>query len=632
IDPAQTRLGDALERVAIDNAGTPLAAVVVLSDGRVSGGADPLTAAERLGELGAALHTVGFGPVTAPPNTALRNLAAPQRVFAGDDVAVTCAASVVGSEIDSIAVELWLAPLGDSLENSLEATTIDDGAFRRVAAGTLSLAGGADDEPRLATTSIEFEAPAVGRYALEARVAPPPNDADPRDNRLRVSLESVDRRSRVLLVAGGPMRDFHFLRDGLHRDRAFEVDVLLQSASGAVSQDASRVLDAPPGTIDDLEAYDAVLAFDADWGAYGDEPLAALAQWVAKRGGGLVLAPGRVFDPAWRRSAEGSPLAALMPIELDDDALVGSTTLDANDEPRKVLLTPAGRQADFLDPAGDGAAWESFLGLYATPPTSRAKLGATVYAELAGAEPLPWVVEQPYGAGRVAYLAPAEVWRLRAVDPAWFTAFYTKLVRRVAEGRIAGPSAAGTLYFDQPRYDLNATMQVRLARAEGVEADTAVAPLRWRRPDGRLTEVPWSPDPADAAGRIASLPADAAGTHRVSVALSGQARDLPSDVAALDASVEVSLPEGESLAVTRDAGLLAAIAAQAKGASYASLAEAIAAGPRSIATLCPSRAETKTVLGPPDERVTAAVSRWSLGLVAGALVAEWGLRRWWRLA
>jgi hypothetical protein len=631
LDPGRTHLGDALHRVADDGDGTPLAAVVVLSDGRTTGGVDAPPQAARLAAMGARVHAIGFGSTEAPANIALRNLTVPARVFTGDNVTATCAVTALGIDRAAIEVELWLAPLevGDS------AAPPSDAEFERVTAASVPLTGTSDDrepatdEPRSGVASIEFPAPPVGAYLLEARVVQAKPDADPRDDRLSARFEGVDRRSRVLLIAGGPGRDFHFLRDTLHRDRAFEVDVLLQSASGAVSQDASRVLESPPATLDELEAYDAVFAFDPDWVSYGDASQRALADWLAKRGGGLVLAPGPVFDPAWRRSANQSQVGTLLPLELDDEPLLAGATLAEAIEPQKVRLTPAGRQAEFLEPPSH-AAWDNFEGLYAPGPVARPKLGATVYAELGDVEPRPWIVEQPYGAGRVVVVAPAEAWRLRRVDPAWFTAFYTKLARHVAQGRIAGPASAGSLFFDQPRYEVGDAMTVRWSPAADAPSTAPPAALRWRPPQGAVTDVAWRVDPARDAARIATIPAELEGEHRVSIEV--EPTGATEAAARLEATAEVTLPAGESLAVTRDAQQLDAIAQQGGGSSYATPDAALDPGAAGLAAQTPSREEVRTVLGPPDPRIAERVSAWGLALVVGGLVVEWGLRRWWKLA
>jgi hypothetical protein len=192
----QTAIGAALADAARGSAGRQLAGVVVLSDGRTTGGIDAPPVAARLAELGARVHAIGFGPTEAPANIALRNLSVPARVFTGDNVTATCAVTTLGVDRDTVDVELWLAPVGTDAEEAHP----PEGALRRLTAATVTLSGSAGepgaakDEPRSGVASIEFEAPAVGAYLLEARVVHAKPDADPRDDRLRARFEGVDRR------------------------------------------------------------------------------------------------------------------------------------------------------------------------------------------------------------------------------------------------------------------------------------------------------------------------------------------------------------------------------------------------------------------------------------------------------
>ncbi len=85
------------------------------------------------------------------------------------------------------------------------------------------------------------------------------------DNERRKSVNVVDRKTRrVLILAGGPMRDYRFVRNMLYRHAAIQTDVWLQSAdsAGAVSQESNKLLSAFPKTKEELFEYDVVIAFD----------------------------------------------------------------------------------------------------------------------------------------------------------------------------------------------------------------------------------------------------------------------------------------------------------------------------------------------------------------------------------
>ena len=89
---------------------------------------------------------------------------------------------------------------------------------------------------------------ATGRRTLSLRVQAPADDRNPADNVREADIEIVDRKTHVLLLADGPMREYQFLRNQLYRDRYTTVDVLLQSGKPGMSQEAKKILDDFPST------------------------------------------------------------------------------------------------------------------------------------------------------------------------------------------------------------------------------------------------------------------------------------------------------------------------------------------------------------------------------------------------
>ncbi len=86
---AETKLGDALGAVLQRYADAPLAGIILCTDGRNNGGSAPLASAALAREREVVLHTIGFGPTDAPPNIAVRDLQAPARAYAGDDITLS---------------------------------------------------------------------------------------------------------------------------------------------------------------------------------------------------------------------------------------------------------------------------------------------------------------------------------------------------------------------------------------------------------------------------------------------------------------------------------------------------------------------------------------------------------------
>jgi hypothetical protein len=71
------------------------------------------------------------------------------------------------------------------------------------------------------------------------------------------NVEVVERKTRVLLVAGGPSREFRFLRNLLYRDRETIVWTSgCSPASPGMSQEADELLFDFPAIAEELFEYD----------------------------------------------------------------------------------------------------------------------------------------------------------------------------------------------------------------------------------------------------------------------------------------------------------------------------------------------------------------------------------------
>jgi hypothetical protein len=643
-DPAQltplgieTRLGDALEAVLADQAGGPLAGILVLSDGGQNRGVDPLAVTAVLAEAKSPVAAIGVGSTEPRRNVRLQELIAPSRVFPDDKTVIR--ALVQGESYKGRTVKVELS----AREGAPDAAAV------RIGEAEATFESDADS----VEVEFELEPAAVGRLELEARVEAPSDDQYADDNHRSAEMEVVDSTTRVLLLASGATRDYRFLRNQLRRDRHVTVDVLLQGAPEGISQDADKILTSFPKTKDELFAYDCIVAFDPDWMQLDALQVDLLEQWVAQEAGGLVVVAGPIHTSTWLQSAEHGKIRALYPVEFQrrltllDDGLFGSKS------PWPISFSREGEEADFLwlgdTPAESRANWQKFPGVFGCYAVRGPKPGAQVYgsysdpdAGLVAGQPV-YFAEHFYGAGRVFFMGSGELWRLRAVDPGYFEILYTQLVRHVSEGRLLRGSSFGRLLVERDRYYLGDSVVVR-AQVSTASREPYVAKsvaLRITPPDwaGGSTE---SNAGEAAAGRTLELVADETrpGNYisQFSVTSEGSYRleltvpDAPDDV--LTKRISVTAPDLEFDDTRRNEQLLAALAERTGGRYYetTALAEKGASGVPPVAELLPSRAETKTRIGKPDEKFTERVNRGLLVLICGALCFEWLLRRLLKLA
>jgi hypothetical protein len=322
---AETRLGEAVARAVEAGPAGTLAGVVVLSDGGQNAGLDPRSAAAVATRTGVAVHAIGVGSDVLPANVRVADLVAPARVFPGDRFAVSAFLQSQGLAGERVRIELEERP--------------SDGAGESVAGRVLDgveVMLGADGE----LVPVRFDVPGLttpGRRLVAVRVVPPAADRSAADDVQAVDVEVVDRVTQVLLMAGGPGREYQFMRNVLERDKSFAVDVLLGTAAAGISQDARRILDAFPPADEPLGEYDAVVAIDYDWRLLEPAAQARLERWVAGESGGLMLVAGSVFMDSWLGDARTATIRGLYPLDLrrrSDAATAGM----AADDPRRLEL------------------------------------------------------------------------------------------------------------------------------------------------------------------------------------------------------------------------------------------------------------------------------------------------------
>ncbi|TWT75830.1 hypothetical protein Pla123a_26120 [Posidoniimonas polymericola] len=616
---AETRLGDAIEQSVALAAGGPLAGVVLVSDGQSNAGASPELVAGAAGVAGTPLFTIGLGSETTAKNVLVRELIAPARAYPKDEIQLAAVIEQQGyDEVDCVA-SLFVRRSESSDEELLE---------------TRTAANVKPSAPLPVDFKVRPEQP--GGYVYRISVKPVPGEQKEEDNAAEAEVQVVDRLLKTLIIAGGPTRDYHFLRDQLRRDDSFMVDVWLQSAPPSAVQDAEHMLAGIPEDEEDLGEYDLFVALDADWTRVSHEATEALSRCVSQRGAGLLFATGAVNTPRWLRENRGQSIVALLPVRPAAAPLLLGPTEASAATPARIKLTRAGQEASALWVLGDQQSsvtfWEEELpGFYTTAKVDAVKPGAVVYAEAVpvgdpgGENPLVVFAEQFYGAGRCFYIGAPEIWRLRSESTAAMRAFYTKLLQHLAQGRLLADSPAGSLLFERDRYNVGQTLTLRATLTPAAAADLDPAkPLdaQLELPDGTVQTLRLRTTEAAPSVWTAGVRAESEGAYRATLSLAVD--DQP-----LSAKTQVLVPALERSQTQRNAKLLAEIAEQGGGRYYPTLEAVLQGGDQlpPLPELLVSRSETIVIYGAPDERFARQAARWLLGLIAGCLLLEWICRR-----
>lgn len=631
----KTRLGEALRYLVNKERGGPISGIAVFTDGQQNAGAECSVATTMAQMAEIPIYTVGMGSEKRPLNVQVVDLDAPERVYPGDKFTVTGHIQATGLTSHSVEVQLSSAPTGAAESEKVETIEQED----RVQL---------DEDGKIVSIKFEVTPKESGRRTYKLEVKPPSRDSNPIDNVKTANVEVVERKTRVLIMAGGPSREYRFLRNLLYRDRDTTLDVWLQTGKPGISQEADNLLFDFPESAEELFEYDCIVAFDPDWSELDFLHIQDLEKWVAEKAGGLIVVAGPVHTPQWGDIRRSDPrfdtIRALYPVVLYSS---GSATLGlgrfGGKDAWPLDFTREGLESEFLwledDPVNSEAAWASFEGVYGYYAVKDPKPGARVFARFSDPstaidDVLPiYLAGHFYGAGRVFFQASGEMWRIRAIDETYFERYYTKLLRWVSQGRLLRDSVHGVLLVDKDRCLLGDTIVV-----QAILTDAQNEPLK----DPEVTASLIQPDGNRTALTLRAVKGGARdGTYAgqfTAVQQNDYRLELQPPQAELDEllvrEVRVRPPEVEIEKPELNRPLLTDIALATGGDYYGGIDAAVgqAGGQPPLTNVLQAQDHVTFLPGTPDRDFERRLMAWLMGLICGVLAFEWLLRRLSRLA
>lgn len=382
-DGSRTAIGTALQRVDEELGGSPLAGVVVVSDGADNGAG---TLAEPLAALRARkvpVYAVGLGRETIDRDVAVGRVDLPRTALVGS----TLLADVVVSQRGHAGTKVSLV--------------VEDGG-RIAATQPVTLARDGEAQP----VRVRVPVTEAGARSLRVRIAPLDGETITANNERTVPLLARDGREKILYVEGEPRYELKFLRRAVEADSQLQVVALQRTAENKYLRlgvdDSLELVTGFPTSREELFAYRAVILGSVEAAFFTLDQLRMLQEFVSERGGGLVVLGGR------RALAEGgyagTPVADVLPFELPRD---GDTTLvEMKAEPTPLgAAHPALQVAPTVD--SSGARWRSLPALTAVNRVGAVKPGATVLLR-AGTRPM--LLHQRFGRGLVVGLPVQDTW------------------------------------------------------------------------------------------------------------------------------------------------------------------------------------------------------------------------------
>ncbi|MBI1827737.1 MAG: hypothetical protein HY287_01990 [Planctomycetes bacterium] len=611
-----TNIERALHRMVESLAGAPIAGVVVLTDGGFNSGAGAEEVARYAREQHVPLHVVGIGDPSPPRNVRVVETQAPENAFKKDPFAITATLAAQGLDGETIHVRFR------------ERRADDVGEGREIETKSVTVKPGGVIEPLV----FQRAADQVGRYVYTVEVEPVEDESIADDNARQTTVNVVDSKTKVLIVAGEPSWDYRFVSTLLTRDETVDVACWLQSADMNAVRDGDIFIDHLPATADELFAYDVIILmdpekseFDANWAELADK-------FVSQHGGGLLYAAARAHAPAFLREQPLKPMFDLLPVVFDPEAdLVLNQIGHYQTAPSLIEFPPAAFSHPILrlsdDPVANKLAWQGIGDIYWHYPVLREKPVATVLMRDAdpkmrgsgGGHVLAAV--QFVGPGRSAFLAFDTSWKWRRFTEEMYDRFWVQMVRFLSEGKLLGGSRRGTLTVENDHPTLGETIAVsaRLldAQFEPLKRDQVAAHYEIAGERRELSLAAQPDRPGSFGGQFVP---DRTGAYRIMLTMPSSGAAEPVE---LQHELLVTRPNLELLRPQMNRAELVTLAEQSAGGKFWEIDEA-----NGIPDAIPDLHEEIPVRSRPT-------TLWDNGVTLGILVAlmtvEWAVRKCNRL-
>ena len=432
-----TRIGDSLRTTLRDAGPDPVAAVVLLSDGKHNLGEHPVdVVTDPVAWRGVPIHAVGIGESDELRNVSVVDLVAPDTVEVLYPIEIEGGIRITGVR------GTVMAKLIRVYEDRREQKTIEE--------RTINATG----EPLEVRLRFIDSVPEKGSYRYRLVLDQIPHEKTTRDNRREVKILATEERRRVLLVSSNSTVEFLSVQRFFFRDKGIQVSTWLGSADRTVTLDSNVVIRRLPKTARELQVYDVVVLMDPEAAALTNSFREALVSFVTEQGGGLAYVAGEANTPLIARAgkAQMRRFVGLLPVALSDRApQLGTGTFYT--QPWRPRMTPNGQLHPICrlknDPDENQKLQSLLHPLYFVHPSStlrpsgldllRAPQGSIVAA-----------VHQ-VGLGNVLYLGSDDFWRWRPQSGV-HERFWAGVVRHLALGKKRNDKGHVTAETDRDRY------------------------------------------------------------------------------------------------------------------------------------------------------------------------------------
>ena len=448
-------IDQALEYIDQQLSGLALGGILLLSDGADNEGVDPVPRAESFGARQIPVFTVGVGQEQIPRDVGIVDVAAAKTVLEGSVFTVDVALSNQGYAGRDVGLTVFD---GDTLVSTERVLLGPDSSTRRF--------------------SIELTPEREEAILYRLEVEEQDGEIVLQNNHYSFLVDNSAKPALdILYVDGHPRNEYKFIRRAVEEDTSLRLATYLQTGPGKFYRQGIKTpLELSrgfPERMDELYQYEAIILGDVDKDFFTDGQLTMLQDFVAERGGGLLVA-GMIDDLFL-----DTPLADILPVSLVSSNLLPQPLrggIARGNHPTGQLFTPqlttAGEYSELLrldsDDSENLRRWSEMPQLQGIYVTGRAKPGATVLMEHPllqfQNQRLPLIATQRYGSGRSMSITSASTWRWQMMMPAEDQS-HERIWRQVLRWLAVSALERVTIEFDREFYhvgdQVNVTATVR---------------------------------------------------------------------------------------------------------------------------------------------------------------------------
>lgn len=440
-----TEAGDAITGVLEKLVGEKVSSVVLLSDGRNTGGENLGVAAERAAQANVRVQAVTFGSEDPLRDLRIDRVDAPAEASLGDLLPLHI--QITNYITSRLKVNIRLFE-NDQLDQEKE----------------IVLAKG---ENHVTLTTI----PRVEGLREYKLVLPEFEDEmDYGNNQSVFHVKVIKRTLRVLFVVGKPTREYQHATLCMLRDPVIRISCFLQSAHVDYTQQGNVVIDRLPKTVAEWQEYDVIILYDIDPKEISSQQVSGAENTVSK-GAGLLVIAGRNYGLGPLIQIHANKMRQLLPVEIDKNRPLQYEKVF--DKPLKVERTPEARGSNVFrfvaNERLNEEIWSSFPELYWYHPLISVKPKAVAtLRKTQGPQALQdygdcVMAIHRFGEGLAVYLGTDEIWRWRYPYGTYdYDLFWNHLVRYLGETRLLGAQKQVALSTDKRAYAPGERVRIKL--------------------------------------------------------------------------------------------------------------------------------------------------------------------------